>query len=714
MSFRTCYKSVPCKKTSGWYSKAVLLLSCILLLSACALKSGDASTLPASQTASSLPLRGLVIDLDGKPIAGAHVSAREATGVTGQDGWFSLDTSGQGQWVTISHPAFIARTRAMRSEKPTLFRLTPQDGKTISLLFTGDVMFGRRFFDRNEDGAFSDGLIPEHPTLTDHLRLIEPIRPLLENADLTIINFESAISDDPSLNYLQARPLEYHLEKDYVYSSHSSALLALKQSGVDIINVANNHTYDLLDKGVEQTKNALEAAGFIAGRSYFGIGMSEETAWEPGQTSVKGQNFGFLGCTSITRNPLTGGPSYVADDKEKKGGAAACSINAMEGAVTSQLSSGSIPLAAVHGGMEYQREPSEYVVKLVQAARKAGAAVVIAHHPHVISGLNWDGKSLAAWSMGNFIFDQTLWPTFESMVLVVHMRDGKVIHAYTEPLIIEDFIPGGVVGADAEYVAREIAGHSSAGFVMEDGAIESDFDQQAVTHLTRLELKDETGMPRTVPAGERVSSFGGNGTLRLGRNLIWVGDFEDEDLDSQAGENRFWTLLAPDKIIGTAFAYEGQYGARLKRSASNQEPAILTPIHRVLIKAGDQITVSGMGRSLDQSPAVLQISWFTDTKGPSSTQSILPIKLEKDWTPFTLDLTVPEGVIAVGLYLKLSPPKTGFATADFDSLHLISWAAPDAPFSPLYDFYRVEGSGTIVFARDVLPGWDLFQKAIKP
>ena len=699
----------------GWNFQRwlIILLGLALLLSAC--NPQVAPQTPASSSRSSVPaqkqqLRGLVLDLNGSPIAGAKVSAQNMNGVTGSDGWFTLDTGGTGQWVTVSDPNFIARTRAVRPGNPTLFRLTPQDGKTISLLFTGDVMFGRRFFDPNEDGDFSDGLLPENPTLQDHLNLIDSIRPLLEDADLTVINFESAISDDPSLNYLQARPSEYHQEKDYIYSSHPSALLALKQAGVDVVDVGNNHVYDLLDPGVRQTLDALSAAGFISGETFFGMGMNEAAAWKPAVVEAEGQKLGFVGCTSITDSPA-GGPSYVAVDSAHKGGAASCSNQLLKSEINGLLQAGPSPIAVLHGGHEYERTPSEFISEMAKAARESGAALIIGHHPHVISGLDWDGQSLAAWSLGNFIFDQTLWPTFESMVLVVHMRDGKVIHAHTEPLIIADYIPTGVTGEDAEYVTREIAGHSSAGFVMEDGSMESDFAQQAVTQSSSLRLKNDAGAAQPVSSGEWLSAFQGEGTLRLGRDLLWVGDFEDDDIDAQTGEDPFWDLSGPDKATAPAYAYEGQSGAHLERGAGNLEPAVLTPTHRQLVKEGDELTVSGMGRASGGGPVELQLSWFADTKGPSADQTTIPLHLTKDWMPFSVDAKVPKGIVAVGLYLKLQPPARGTASVDFDNLHLIQWAAPDAAFSPLYDFYRLQGSGVLTFERDVLPGWDLFEKA---
>ena len=66
--------------------------------------------------------------------------------------------------------------------QPIQISLTPDDGKVVTLHFGGDVMFGRRFFDLNEDGDTTDRILPISGGVEEHLALLEPIQPLLANA----------------------------------------------------------------------------------------------------------------------------------------------------------------------------------------------------------------------------------------------------------------------------------------------------------------------------------------------------------------------------------------------------------------------------------------------------------------------------------------------------------------------------------------------------
>ena len=80
---------------------------------------------------------------------------------------------------------------------------------------------------------------------------------------------------------------------------------------------------------------------------------------------------------------------------------------------------------------------------------------------------------------GNLLFDQDVWPTFQSYLLVAHVRRGKVIRAFAEPLMLEGYRPRGIAGGVADHVAREAAGREHGPFLVEDGAMEVDLGRRA-------------------------------------------------------------------------------------------------------------------------------------------------------------------------------------------------------------------------------------------
>ena len=64
-------------------------------------------------------------------------------------------------------------------------------------------------------------------------------------------------------------------------------------------------------------------------------------------------------------------------------------------------------MVVVHWGDEYDDGPSLPQVRAAHALVDAGADLVIGHHPHVLQGVQRHGRGLIAYSLGNFLFENT-------------------------------------------------------------------------------------------------------------------------------------------------------------------------------------------------------------------------------------------------------------------------------------------------------------------
>jgi poly-gamma-glutamate synthesis protein (capsule biosynthesis protein) len=360
----------------------------------------------------------------------------------------------------------------------------------------------------------------------------------------------------------------------------------------------------------------------------------------------------------------------------------------------------------IHGGYEYDRDPSRRIEKYVSIAREAGASLIINHRPHVVSGFTWDASTLTAWSLGNFIYDQTVWPTFESYLLTVYIRDKQIVRAFIEPVILHEYLPHGLTGGLADYVSRGAAGRMPGRFVLEAGAMEIDVDRRAEPHTTVQALSGDpsTGTIYPVPDGQWVSAFEGSGRLRLGRDLLWVGSFEPEMVrDSPAGP-LLWTQRE-SQLFSRDFAYQGTGGIRLTRSQTNRADAVTSHSNRVLVSEGTQLSITGMARPAPGALVALQVSWYSGITGLPSQQLLQapPLESNNKWQSFRADVRVPPGVIAMGVAIRLSPPATGITTLDLDDLRLIEWADPQAKFGQLYTHILLKGEGQVSFQQDYLP-----------
>ena len=666
-------------------------------------------TPPPEQGNSVREFVGRVVDMDGAPIQDAQVESSGNGTFSDQDGWFRFSGPGLALWVKVTAPGFISRTRAAAPGIPVLFRLTPDDGKTTVIHFAGDTMFARRFFDPHGDGSLIDAVLPLQPSVDDHLKLLRPVQPLLENADFTVVNLETTLSDQPYFPQAVPRPAEYHPTAPYVYASHPNSVLALKEAGVDVVDLGNNHQYDLLEPGLNQTLSALNYTGLL----HFGAGLDEAQAWEPVSISSKGQNIAFIGCTTLRiplGTPIRNDIPYVASDVRAKGGAAYCAEGALRAAILKARKQADLVVVMIHGGSEYDRQPTPKNTYLSEVARQAGAALVINHHPHVVSGFRQRGQTLIAWSMGNFFYDQTVWTSLESYLLAVYVREGQVVRAYIEPLMIDGFAPHGVTGELADYVARGAAGREAGPFVMESGSMEVDFNRQALQHMhtEALDAGSHPGQILAVPQAQWISSFSGSGRLRLGRDLLWVGGFENEEVNSRFGGGPLWEISSSKVPFGRDYAYTGGLGLRLSRDGNDNGDAVTSNLSRVTLQQYDRLSITGMVRMNYGAVVHAQMSWYADTAGASFLKTLKPIEVDayNTWQPFRFDVVVPPGARALGLYLRLALPgrEEGKTVVDFDNIRIIKWEQPGTKFSPLYNFALLTGRGEITLTQEYLPG----------
>jgi gamma-polyglutamate biosynthesis protein CapA len=186
----------------------------------------------------------------------------------------------------------------------------------------------------------------------------------------------------------------------FTFPPHTARLL--ERHGVDVVNLGNNHIGNFGAEGIVSTKRYLAEAGV----GYFG-GLSEE---------------GLVYRTVVREVPLAlvsynefGGPG----------------VDAVVRAIVAERAAGNLVVVYAHWGDEYV-EPPPRVRAAADAFARAGAALIIGSHPHVVLGSEYIGSTLVYWSLGNFIFDQ-YWEEAVSRGLAVEVVfDEKGIARVTE------------------------------------------------------------------------------------------------------------------------------------------------------------------------------------------------------------------------------------------------------------------------------------------
>ena len=133
----------------------------------------------------------------------------------------------------------------------------------------------------------------------------------------------------------------------------------------------------------------------------------------------------------------TGGSTTVARDTPGTGNVGAAWVVRD---IAQARKAANLVVVSVHWGQEYRPLPDRRQRALAGLLARAGADVIIGHHPHVVQPLEWltdNGRStptLVAYSLGNFIFDQE-WsvPTSEGALLSCQVGANGLISASLVP-----------------------------------------------------------------------------------------------------------------------------------------------------------------------------------------------------------------------------------------------------------------------------------------
>ncbi len=674
----------------GWPLAAVLM---VIAASTVALTRSERSVVGDEQGAPGLVAR--LVDETGEPLRDAEVRVGDQTVSTDDSGILRTELSGGPQLLTIAADDHLPRTQAVTPGTPVEFRLTARAEATLSLRFGGDVMFGRRFYDPDEDGDRSDGLLREGATAGDHAALLSEVRPLLEDGDLTVVNLETALVEQPWTATGTPRPPLFNPTKDLILASAPAAAQALVDTGVDVVSLANNHVYDALGAGLDSTLASLDRAGLV----HFGAGRTVDEAWAPAVVERKGQRVAFLGCTTVS-----GSDEAIANVAgEDQGGAARCTTDRLGAAVLSARAGADMVVVMIHGGAEYETRQSERVQELTAIASAAGAALVVNGHPHVVGGVASAGAGLVAESLGNLLFDQTVWPTFLSYVLRVDTRAGQPVLTTVDPVFLEDYVPRPTTGPLADAAARRAAGLIPGGgaALRAPGAV---FTAGTAPEAEEVEYAADVDAVVRLAAGWWPQ----DAAARVGEDLLWSGSFEDLDTDPETEGAHGW-VLGPGGELTSAAACSGEVGVRLARSPASTEDVLAAPGHRQLVAPGTDVTVVVDVRDASAG-ATLELRWYDSRTGGSTSGTSVTIPEGADGDTcrqIRLDATVPDGIVAVQPAVRLPPTDDAqfSAQVSFDDMMLVSWA-DRGESGRRYSVLDGRGRPTVTLARDPGAGDD--------
>ncbi len=263
------------------------------------------------------------------------------------------------------------------------------------------------------------------------------IRPALDQADLAIVNLETAIATigKPEV-------------KTFTFRSDVSLPRRLAAAGVDVVSLGNNHAIDYGKPAMLETIARLRDSNVTP----VGAGRTLQEALTPAELIVGGQRVAVLGASQIipagnwvatgSQAGIASAGKHVIDRNTQ---------NLLQ-AVRAARARNDVVFVVLHWGIEGDFCPSAVQRKLGAQLRAAGATAVLGAHPHVLQPIVADAvdavdavgenvgenvgvtrgaltpeHGLIAYSMGNFIWDPRSGPTGETGLLEMRFNGADLV-----------------------------------------------------------------------------------------------------------------------------------------------------------------------------------------------------------------------------------------------------------------------------------------------
>ena len=247
--------------------------------------------------------------------------------------------------------------------------MNSQNKAKSSVIFTGDIGF-----DRYMSGKWND------PEL-----LSKDVLGFLDSADHVVANIEGPVIAQPE-NTVKAGAAQL------LHSISPDAVRMLKNCGIDIWNINNNHIMDAGAAGLESTLNIARENGIRT----IGAGTDIDEAKRP----LIIDEAGGIGMFGVGYQRACRPAS-----SEKPGCFSWSELELIRQTIVEIKEKCRWCVVVAHAGEEFTALPSPYTRERYLKYLEMGADMVIAHHPHVPMNYETVGNKVIFYSLGNFIFD---------------------------------------------------------------------------------------------------------------------------------------------------------------------------------------------------------------------------------------------------------------------------------------------------------------------
>lgn len=311
---------------------------------------------------------------------------------------------------------------------------------TITVSATGDCTFSPT---QNHGYA---GSVHEYYDRFGAAYFMQGVKDIFAADSFTLANLECALSNATQ-----------RVEKEYVLVGKPEYARILSAGSIEGVSLANNHSLDAFESGLQDTMNAVSAQG--VGYAYYDQVGSYETK--------EGITIGYVSSSLL---------SHGVDREEYL-------KNGIQKLRDMQVD---LIIACCHWGEERTYYPTEYQKQMAHNCIDWGADLVIGNHPHVVQGIEQYNGKMICYSLGNFCFGGNSNPS-DKRTFIYQQKftflDGKLQDDFSARMIpcrvssvsgYNDYQPTPLQGEEGSSILQAMREYSQelfSGTIGDDGEI---------------------------------------------------------------------------------------------------------------------------------------------------------------------------------------------------------------------------------------------------
>lgn len=343
---------------------------------------------------------------------------------------------------TIKEMESEVTTEEITTEEPTTIDLKEFD---FTMCFAGDILLAEGEITTKNLDASANGL--QGCISKEYLDI-------MKNADYTCVNNEFTYST-------RGKALS---GKAWTFRAHPDRVNYLKEMGVDLALLANNHMYDYGKDAMLDTLDTLKNEGI----EYFGAGANLEEAMKPVYVELGGKTVAFVAASRAEKNKMTPQATATAP------GILRCYDTSLFIEVIKEArANADFVVACVHWGTERSTVLEKAQLDTARQYIDAGADMIIGSHSHCLQGMEYYKGKPIVYSLGNFWFDEYYEDTMLLNVRIHGDINGSNIELSVVPGMQDD---GRTVIFTDDKEKERVYKH------LEDISINIEIDENGVVH----------------------------------------------------------------------------------------------------------------------------------------------------------------------------------------------------------------------------------------